>query len=267
MRNRVLSVALGLGMVGLGLLPAAASASTRIYVNPARGRPATHFVLRFRAPEKTGRIGGIRRTDHLFISGPKQAGCISSVRLTIKPMRGGEHVRITVRPKPRTRWCVGRFRGRIVRTEALICSGTCAGPHIPPPRTIARFAFRVTKPPTPPPTPSGGPVFAGLKSATLCSAGAASAPNVVPPARSYSLSWNPATDPVTPSDKIVYDIYYSSTSGGENFSSPLATTGPGATAYSGSVPGSGAAYFVVRARDTAGHEDHNTVERLAVNHC
>lgn len=99
------------------------------------------------------------------------------------------------------------------------------------------------KPPTPPPPSSGGPVFAGLKSATLCIAGAAGAPQVVPPARSYSLSWNPATDPVTPSDKIVYDIYYSSTSGGENFSSPLATTGPGATAYSGSVPGSGAAYF------------------------
>jgi hypothetical protein len=264
MRERVWAIALGLAMVGVGLLPAAASASTRVYITPGTGRPGTHFVLRFRAPERTGRIGAIRRTDHLYISSAKHAGCISSVRLTITPMGPGARVRITLRPKGKTQWCVGRFRGRIVRTEALICAGSCAGPSIPPPRTVARFAFRVTKPSTPPPPASGGPVFAGLKSATLCSAGA---PKVVPPARSYSLSWNPATDPVTPSDKIVYDIYYSTTSGGENFSSPLATTGPGATAYSGSLSGSGAAYFVVRARDTAGHEDHNTVERLAVNNC
>lgn len=127
MREKRLAVAIGLGMVGLGLLPAGASASTRVYVSPARGRPTTHFVLRFRAPESTGRIGVIRRTDHLYISSAKHTGCISSVRLTIKPLHGGEHVTITIRPKPRTHWCVGRFRGRIVRTEALICSGSCAG--------------------------------------------------------------------------------------------------------------------------------------------
>jgi hypothetical protein len=81
------------------------------------------------------------------------------------------------------------------------------------------------------------------------------------------VSWDPATDPATPSDKIVYDIFYSSTPGGENFASPLATTGPGQTSYSGTLPGSGAAYFVVRARDTAGHEDTNRVEKQAVNTC
>ena len=29
----------------------------------------------------------------------------------------------------------------------------------------------------------------------------------------------------------------------------------------------GPAYFVVRARDAAGHEDTNTVEKLAVSNC
>jgi hypothetical protein len=164
---------------------------------------------------------------------------------------------------------VGRFRGRIVRTESLICAGTCAGPMLPAARTIARFSFRVRGPakspnPTPTPTPGGGPTFAGIKSATLCEAGA---PKIPPPTRSYTVSWDPATDPSTPSSKIVYDIYYSSTSGGENFSSPLATTGSGQTAYSGSLPGSGSAYFVVRARDSAGREDTNRVEKMAVNTC
>ena len=38
-------------------------------------------------------------------------------------------------------------------------------------------------------------------------------------------------------------------------------------AYSGKLVTSGPAYFVVRARNGAGHEDTNTVERLAVNSC
>jgi hypothetical protein len=187
----------------------------------------------------------------------------------LTPVRRGAVVRITLRPKTTTKWCVGRFRARIVRTESLICAGTCAGPMLPAPRTIARFSFRVRGPatspsPTPTPTPGSGPTFAGLKTATLCEAGAPKAP---PPTRSYTVSWDAATDPATPSNKIVYDIYYSPTSGGENFGSPLATTGPGQTAYSGSLPGSGSAYFVVRARDSAGREDSNRVEKLAVNTC
>ncbi len=266
MNPRTLMISVGLALAGLGVSASAASASTRVYVTPGAGRPSTHFTLRFRSPDRTGRVGSIRRTDRLIISGPRQRDCISSVNLKIIPVSQGARVKIALRPGLGAGWCAGRFRGRIVETEALICPGTCAGPSIPPPRTIARFSFRVIKPVTTPPSSapsaSGGPVFAGLSKATLCAAGGAN-----PASRSYMLSWNAATDPATASDKIVYEIYYASTSGGENFSSPLATTGPGATSYSGSVPGSGSAYFVVRARDSAGHEDHNTVERQAVNTC
>ncbi|HEY2006744.1 MAG TPA: hypothetical protein VGG87_09850 [Solirubrobacteraceae bacterium] len=259
--------ALGLVAVLMGTLATSALALTRVSVRPGTGGPKTHFVIRFRAPERTGRIGAIRRTDRLYATGPKASGCISTVRLTLPPVRRGDTVRVVLRPRTTAKWCAGRFRARIVRTESLICSGTCAGPRLPVARTIARFSFRVRGPatsPSPAPSPGGGPTFAGIKSATLCEAGA---PKVAPPTRSYTVSWDAATDPSTPSNKIVYDIYYSSTSGGENFSSPLATTGPGDTAYSGSLPGSGSAYFVVRARDAAGREDSNRVEKMAVNTC
>ena len=53
----------------------------------------------------------------------------------------------------------------------------------------------------------------------------------------------------------------SATAGGENFSQPTWTSPPGATAYSGTLQTAAAAYFVVRARDAAGHEDANTVEQ------
>ena len=255
-----------MSVVLLVVFAASAIALTRVSVRPGTGGPTTRFVIRFRAPEWTGRMGAIRRTDRLYATAPQAAGCIASVRLTLPPVRRDARVTVTLSPRPATKWCAGRFRGRIVRTESFICPGVCAGPNIPPPRTIARFSFRVRKPATTPtPTPSGGPAFAGIKTATLCTSG--TAPRVAPPSRTYSVSWNPATEPSTPSDKIVYDIFYSSTPGGENFAAPLATTGPGQTSYSGTLPGSGAAYFVVRARDTAGREDTNRVEKQAVNTC
>ena len=76
------------------------------------------------------------------------------------------------------------------------------------------------------------------------------------------LSWNPATDPNTPSSQIVYDVYYSATPGGEDFSKPGWTSPTGATRLTVTVPALGPAYFVVRARDRAGLEDHNTIQRI-----
>jgi hypothetical protein len=265
-------IAVSMALILLGAFTAAALAVTRVYVGPPTGHPSTHFLIRFGAPERTGRLGTIRRTDHLYVTGPTGSGCTSRVRGTLPPVRRGERVRITLRPASTKGWCPGSFRARIVRTESVICSGTCAGPALPLPRTIARFSFKVVKPatgstptPIPTPAPTSGPTFAGVKSATMCQSGTAKV--VLPPSRSYTVSWDAATDPSTPSDKIVYDVYYSPTSGGENFSSAVATTGPGQTSHSGKLPGSGAAYFVVRARDTAGHEDTNTVEKQAVNTC
>jgi hypothetical protein len=108
------------------------------------------------------------------------------------------------------------------------------------------------------------PKFAGLSSATTCIAG----PIGEGRTGSYHLSWTAATDNVTPSSKIIYNIYQATTSGGEDFSTPTYTTAPGAPSFdTPQLPSTKTFYFVVRARDQAGNEDSNTVEREGQNLC
>ena len=107
------------------------------------------------------------------------------------------------------------------------------------------------------------PTFAGLVSATTCVPGP-----VAGQTASYTLRWDPATDNVTRSGKIVYDVYQAAAPGGEDFSSPSATTASGATTFvTPPLAADKAVYFVVRARDRAGNRDSNTVERQGENLC
>lgn len=108
------------------------------------------------------------------------------------------------------------------------------------------------------------PTFAGLKSATTCIPGPIGGGRTT----SYNLSWDPATDNVTPSKKIIYDVYQANTSGGEDFSTPTYITAAGATSFATpQLPTDKYFYFVVRARDQAGNSDSNTVEREGQNLC
>ena len=108
------------------------------------------------------------------------------------------------------------------------------------------------------------PSFAGLKSATTCIPGPVGGGRTT----SYNLSWDPATDNVSPSRKIVYDVYQAETSGGEDFSTPTYTTPAGATSLATPPLSTDKHfYFVVRARDQAGNSDSNTVEREGQNLC
>jgi hypothetical protein len=122
--------------------------------------------------------------------------------------------------------------------------------------TIARFELSVRDV-----TP---PLFAGLERAFACTPGPQRPGETTP----YTLTWKAATDNLTPSARIVYDIYYSPTSRGENFSRPSWTTPPGATGFrTPGLPSHSSAYFVVRARDAAANEDANTLQRAGVDPC
>lgn len=98
------------------------------------------------------------------------------------------------------------------------------------------------------------PAFSGL----------VSIPSTTVSLTSMQLSWNAATDAVTPSANIVYLVYRAENSGGP-YTSPTYTTAPGVTTYiaDGLTPGT-QYYFVVRARDEAGNIDTNTVELAGV---
>jgi hypothetical protein len=84
----------------------------------------------------------------------------------------------------------------------------------------------------------------------------------------FALTWNAASDAVTPSSQIVYDVFMSTTPGGEDFAQPTWITAPGVTRFTTpGLPSHGTFYFVVRARDQAGNEDQNTVERTGIDPC
>lgn len=274
MRPRVLGLVTATTLLVFAALASSAAASVRVYVSPSIGKPTTHFVVRFRAPSETGLT--LHRRYELYASATKGSRCTSSVADAIGATSVGSHVRVTLKPaRTGGRWCTGKFRGRIVEYISTVCQPTNAAIVCPDiviaPQTIARFTFRVNRSTgsssgtgTGTGTQTGTPTFAGLKSATEC---IPTTPKAEPAEHSVQLSWNPATDPTTPSSAIVYDIYYSTTSGAENFSSPSWTSSPGATSDTVTVSGGGPAYFVVRARDAAGHEDDNTVQLAAVNTC
>ena len=107
------------------------------------------------------------------------------------------------------------------------------------------------------------PTFSGLKSATTCIPGP-----VEDGTAAYRLTWDAATDDITPQSKIVYDVYQATKSGGEDFSSATYTTRLGATSFTTpALPADETFYFVVRARDRAGNRDSNLVEREGANLC
>jgi hypothetical protein len=108
------------------------------------------------------------------------------------------------------------------------------------------------------------PTFAGLQSATTCVPGPIGGGQTT----SYTLRWEPATDNLTPSRRIVYDVYQAAAAGGEDFSIATYTTAPGVTSFvTPPLPADKDVYFVVRARDRADNRDSNTVEQQGQNLC
>jgi hypothetical protein len=242
----------------------ACAAQNRVSLKPSTGSPTTRFAVHFRSPDRTGTVGSQHRTDVLTASGPKPAprGCVSRVSLRLAPVPKGRRATVTLNPaRLGGGWCPGRFTGRITERVTMLCASQRTCPPAPAGRTVARFSFRVKRGGGP---PAAGPTFAGLKLAITCLGGTT---HNAKGERSYRLSWDPATEPATSSSAIVYDVFYAATPGGEDFSHPTVTTPPGATEFSIGVTKAGGAYFVVRARDPAGHEDQNTVEHQAVSNC
>jgi hypothetical protein len=272
------ALATALIAVAVAAAPTAATGlgpSTRVTVRPGSGTAQTRFAFSFRVPVATGRFGSLIRTDTLSVNGPRGGHCESRATRTLKPARKGKRVTLRLRPgKGSGGWCAGRWHGTVVQSVMLRCApvGMQVCPElVVAPQTIARFRFRVKSAASHhPPAPAGDvPKFAGLISAVTCpSPPPVATLQIQPRPNSYTLTWAAATDPVTPSSQIVYDIFVATSPGGENYATPTYTTSPGVTSFvTPGIAHSGTVYFVVRARNAAGREDPNTVERQGVIAC
>lgn len=244
-----------------GLMSAFAGAKGSVSVKPSSGSTNTRFVVSFQAPQSAGRTGGVVRRYTVGLRGGA-SGCTTSGSSMVKQAAANHRVDVTLNP-PKTGWCPGTYSGQINEVQGPACAkGQACPAFLRLVKRIGSFTFRVTRATSA--SDMSPPTFAGLQSATACTPGPQRPGQTTP----FTLTWQAATDNVTPSSAIVYDVYLASTSGGEDFSTPTWTTDPGVTTYrTPGLPSHGTFYFVVRARDQAGNEDQNKVERRGLDPC
>src|SRR5947209_16212485 len=88
--------------------------TVRITVRPRMGTPSSRFVIVFRAPDATGRVGALRRSYILSAGDRTAPGCAANASMRLAPTRARSRVRVTLNPRRfGPRWCSGRFHGRI----------------------------------------------------------------------------------------------------------------------------------------------------------
>jgi hypothetical protein len=253
------------GLASALLLAQAGSAAEQApapRVTPGAGLPGTAFVVSFLSPDRTGITGTTKLQDTLSATSEKDGKhCLAGVDATAPDARRGQRVRVRLDPGSEGgRWCPGLYHGTVLEVETAVCPQNEPCPtYVVIRRRLGQFTLRVRA--------SGdrrAPAFAGLERASACTPGPQRPGQTTP----YTLVWQAATDRVTPAGAIVYDVYYSTTPGGEDFSKPTWTTAPGATTFrTPGLPSHGDAYFVVRARDTSANEDANTREQEGLDPC
>jgi hypothetical protein len=239
----------------------------RIHVTPTAGSPDTVFVVNFTVPERTGLYGTSQRHDVLSASAPAgSTGCVKTFGLNVPDARAGAHARVVIDPrKLGGRWCEGIYRGQIEEFQTAVCPrGTLCPTYVLVRGKVGRFSLHVRSTPPSAGTDGTPPSFAGLQRAFACTPG----PQRPGQTTQFTLSWQAATDDLTPSPEILYEVYLASAPGGEDFSKPMWTTPSGATSFTTSgLASHGTFYFVVRARDSAGNEDRNTLEQRGIDPC
>ena len=232
-------------------------------VSPALGGARTVFVVSFTAPARTGVFGSIRLRYLLNAANAAAGkGCLAQLSTPVRDARRGERVQVRLDPaRLGGTWCAGTFRGSVRELQTPVCPHRSLCPtYVRLVRTAARFSLtvRAARGDVAPPQ------FDGLARALACTPGPQQPGQTTP----YTLSWQAATDNVTPASQVVYDIYSSTTHGGEDFGRPTWTTPPGVTTFkTPGLPSHGEAYFVVRARDAAGNRDSNSREQKGVDPC
>ncbi len=113
-----------------------------VRVTPKVGTPRTSFVVTFRAPDSTGRRGGLQRSYELSVVGQARH-CGSGLSETLPRTRKGAHVRVVLDPAAGT-WCPTHYSGRVEEWLRPVCSSArpvC--PQFIAIKLIGTFSFRV----------------------------------------------------------------------------------------------------------------------------
>jgi hypothetical protein len=142
-----------LALAGLVAIPAVSGAAPArgdrtlvVAVSPRSGSGRTHFVIRFRPGETSGKPGSAQRSYRVTASDRRRAGCQASVSAALPSVSTGMPVSVTLSPRRSRRWCVGTFRGQVWAVPTEPCPEGEACPAIVPlPRMVGRFTFRVTR--------------------------------------------------------------------------------------------------------------------------
>jgi hypothetical protein len=122
----------------------AAAALVPANVIPASGTPTSTFVVSFVSPSRTGVIGSKRFLDKLTaVSAQHGNGCLPQVESSVAKARKGQ--RISVRLVPNVlggRWCTGRYTGKIIELQTLVCPpGAMCPAYVRLIGTVARFSL------------------------------------------------------------------------------------------------------------------------------
>jgi hypothetical protein len=123
-------------------------AHPKVTVAPTTGGRHSRFVIRFRAPEATGRIASIERHYQVIATGPPRAHCLSSPSVQVPATKKGARARVVLNPSRLGGvWCLGRYRGgvREIQTAACPPGELCPAYVILLPRVVGKFTFRVTR--------------------------------------------------------------------------------------------------------------------------
>ena len=123
----------------------AAGSRAGVRVTPSAGSPGTRFRVSFTAPARTGRSGGVRSIDVVAVSGPAAArGCLAADQVSVAAARSGQQLTATLDPATRhSRWCAGRYAGRVEVTSRPVCRPGTMCPQFISVRPIGTFRFVV----------------------------------------------------------------------------------------------------------------------------
>jgi hypothetical protein len=123
--------------------PTRHTGGARVGVRPAAGSSQTHFLVSFRAPERTGRYVGSDRRYSVAASGPPRNGCDSSPAANAAPARKGQLVHVALVPQGEG-WCPGVYHGAVDELATPVCAPRAICPlYVLVLRRIGSFSFRV----------------------------------------------------------------------------------------------------------------------------